>query len=91
MDFPGDDHVTQGFMINLWVFHSEPIPLTISIWVQCMWVGVGVWELIPRGYPCPSLLATHLFGKTVALMVEGLAVLEHQDPLHQLSLGTEDQ
>jgi len=54
MDFPGDDHVTQGFTINLCVFHSEPIPLTIQVW--CLWVGVGVWELIPGGYPCPSLV-----------------------------------
>src|SRR5882724_2466534 len=36
------------------IFHGEPIPLTV--WVQCSQLGVGVWEFIPGGYLCPSLL-----------------------------------
>src|SRR5882724_5519868 len=57
MDFPGNVYVTQG---NPLFCHSEPIPLTV--WVWCLWVGVGVWELIPGGYPCPSHSVSGIYG-----------------------------
>jgi hypothetical protein len=37
-------------------FHSVPVPL--PVWVQCSWVQVGVWENLPKGYPCHPLEST---------------------------------
>jgi len=33
--------------------------------VQCLQVEIGVWELIPGGYPCPSLCIAGLFAESV--------------------------